>query len=162
MEKVYLRQYEDSDQKAVWQLHVDGLKQTDSFIDDSRFDQDFKNIKKAYLNNKGEFFVASLNNEVVGMGALKKVDDKTAEIKRMRVAINHQGKGIGSMILDHLTERAKELGYKKLILDTTTNQEAAKRLYEKRGFREFKRSKAGNLEMIYYEVDLEPTGKNSI
>jgi ribosomal protein S18 acetylase RimI-like enzyme len=154
MKEVKLRQYESSDQEAVWQLHVDGLNQTGSFVDDRKYDQDLLSIKKTYLEKGSEFFVASLNKQVIGMGALRKIDNQTAEIKRMRVNIAHQNQGIGSLILDSLIQRAKELGYKRLILDTTENQNAAKRLYEKRGFKEFKRGKAAHLETIYYELVL--------
>lgn len=154
MKNLQLRQYQTSDQDNVWQLHVDGLKQTDSYIDNREYDQDMLNIKNTYLDNGGEFFVASLDNKVVGMGGLLKMNNEIAEVKRMRVNIDYQQKGIGSLILESLIKRAKELGYKKLELDTTENMAAAKRLYEKHGFKEFKRGKAGHLESIFYELEL--------
>lgn len=154
MEKIQLRQYQPSDQNAIWQLHIDGLNQTGSFVDNRKYDQDVLHIKETYLDNGGEFFVASLNNKVVGMGGLLKADNQTAEVKRMRVNINYQRQGIGSFILENLIQKAKELGYKKLVLDTTVNMNAAKRLYEKHGFREFKRGRAGHLESIFYELEL--------
>jgi ribosomal protein S18 acetylase RimI-like enzyme len=154
MENLQLRQYEASDQDAVWQLHVDGLKQTGSYIDNRKYDEDMLDIKGTYLNNGGEFFVASLDNKVVGMGGLLKMNNEIAEVKRMRVNLDYQQKGIGSLILKSLIKKAKELGYKKLELDTTENMDAAKRLYEKHGFKEFKRGRAGHLESIFYELEL--------
>ena len=162
MEKVIIRQYQDSDKNVVWQLHVDGLDQTGSFIFNPALDSDFENIRGIYINNDGEFFVASLDDTVIGMGALRKIDSNTAEIKRMRVSIQHQRKGLGSTILEKLIERAKELGYKKLILDTSEKQTAAKQLYEKFGFEEYDRKKLGDHEIIFYELDLKRRGKNSI
>jgi len=154
MQNLQLRQYKTSDQDAVWQLHVDGLKQTGSYIDNRKYDEDMLNIEGTYLDNGGEFFVASFDNKVVGMGGLLKMNNKIAEVKRMRVNIAYQQKGIGSLIIEILIKRAKELGYKKLELDTTENMHAAKRLYEKHGFKEFKRGRAGHLESIFYELDL--------
>ncbi len=154
MKNVKFRQYRDSDKDAVWQLHVDGLNQTGSFIFDPKLDSDFKNIKNIYTENRGAFFITLIDDIVVGMGALKKVDFDIAEIKRMRVDIKYQRKGIGSMILEKLIERAKELDYKKLILDTSERQEAAIRLYEKYGFREYDRKKFGKNETIFYELDI--------
>ena len=154
MENLQLRQYEASDQDAVWQLHVDGLKQTGSYIDNRKYDEDMLDIKGTYLNNGGEFFVASLDNKVVGMGGLLKMDNEIAEVKRMRVNIDYQKKGIGSLILESLIKRARELGFKKLELDTTENMHAAKRLYEGHGFKEFKRGRAGHLESIFYRLEL--------
>ncbi|KKT34617.1 MAG: GCN5-related N-acetyltransferase [Parcubacteria group bacterium GW2011_GWA2_44_12] len=152
---VSLRQYEASDKEAVWQLHVNGLNQTGSFIFDPALDADFENIKENYLCNGGEFFVVSLNDEVIAMGALRKVDEKTAEVKRMRVKNQYQRQGIGSMMLESLIQRAKELGYKKLILDTSERQSGAKRLYEKYGFSEYKRARLNDHTIIYYELTLD-------
>lgn len=155
MEKIQLRQYRPSDQDIVWKLHVEGLKQTGSFLNDMSYNQDLLHIKETYLDNKGEFFMATLDDQVVGIGALKRIDDTTAEIKRMRVDIKHQRQGIGSMILEKLIEKAHELGYKKIILDTSENQKAAIMLYEKRGFKVYKRGKVASLNTIYYELNLE-------
>jgi len=154
VKNLQLRQYQFVDQDTVWQLHVDGLNQTGSFVDDRKYDQDVLHIKETYLDNGGEFLVALLDNKIVGMGGLLKMDDQTAEVKRMRVDVNYQGQGIGSFILEKLIQKAKELGYKKLELDTTENMIAAQRLYEKFGFKEFKRGRAGHLESIFYELDI--------
>lgn len=139
MKKLQLRQYQDSDQDAVWRLHINGLKQTDSFIDDRKYDKDILTIKDIYINNGGDFLVALLNKKIIGIGGLRKFDDKTAEIKRMRVNIKYQQKGVGTIILERLIKRAKELDYKKVIIDATENQKVAQHLYEKRGFKEYKR-----------------------
>ena len=155
METVRLRQYRPADKDAIWQLHVEGLKQTGSFVDNRKYDQDVLNIQETYLKNGGEFFVAFLNNKVVGMGGLVKMDNQTAEIMRLRVNIDYQRQGIGTLILNSLIKRAKELGYKRIVLDTTENMHAAKHLYEKYGFKEFKRGRAAHLESIFYELELK-------
>ncbi len=51
--------------------------------------------------------------------------------------------------------RARELGFKRLILDTTTEQAPAQGLYNKLGFRETCRRTARDLEIIFYERELE-------
>jgi ribosomal protein S18 acetylase RimI-like enzyme len=117
-------------------------------------DADFEDIQGVYVDNQGEFFVASLNGEIVGMGALRKVDAQTGEVKRMRVHHTHQRQGIGAMMLASLIQRAKELGYKKLVLDTSQRQVGAQRLYEKYGFREYKRTERDGHIIIYYELPL--------
>lgn len=154
MKKVTLRQYRDSDKDAVWRLHVAGLNQTGSFIFNQKLDGDFKDIEGIYMDNGGEFFVASLNEEIAGMGALRKINSDTAEIKRIRVDTKYQRKGLGSIILKRLIERAKELSYKKLILDTSTKQFPAHKLYEKHGFTEFKRDMRGDHGTIFYKLEI--------
>ena len=50
-----------------------------------------------------------------------------------------QGKGIGSMLLRTLVEHAKEEGLKEIFLDTSSYHWAARKLYEKHGFKEVRR-----------------------
>lgn len=88
------------------------------------------------------------------MGGLRKIDDTTAEVKRIRVKPELEGKGIGKSILDELIKRGRELGYKKLILSTSENKEKAQGLYKSRGFVEFKRENFHTIVEIYYEKEL--------
>jgi ribosomal protein S18 acetylase RimI-like enzyme len=151
MQKANIRQYQNSDKDFAWQLHLKGLHQMNSFVDDPDLDKDLQSIEEVYIKNGGEFFVATINDQIVGIGALKKIDNKTAEIKRMRVDQEFQGQKIGSQILDLLIQKAQELGYKKLILDTSIKMHVAQNLYQSRGFKEYKRDIIGGLETIFYK-----------
>lgn len=158
MSKVLLRQFEEQDQDAVYALHLLGLKQTGSYIENpearDEWDKDLLNIRETYLNGEGEFLVAHSGVKIVGMGALRKHDARTAEIKRMRVDPEFQGIGIGGRILDTLLATAKELGYTRAILDTSVMQVPAQRLYESRGFELYKRDIQYGQGMMYYEKEL--------
>nr|WP_298659491.1 GNAT family N-acetyltransferase [uncultured Flavobacterium sp.] len=158
MENITLRQFEEQDKEAIIKLHIEGLKQSGSFIDDQKsrkqLDRDLQDIYDTYIDKGGEFFVAKINDKIVGMGALRKIDESTAEIKRMRVNPKFQGKGIGGLILDRLIKKAKEIGYKKLILDTSTKQIVAQNLYKSRGFKESKRGEIYGQDTIWYECDI--------
>ena len=141
MENVQLRQFRPSDQDVVWQLHIRGLEQygvrlNAEFIPGR--DEDLARIEDEYLKG-GDFLVATMSDVAIGIGAIRKIDSGTAEIKRMRVEPAYQGKGIGSLILDSLVERAKSLGYTRMILDTTERMVVAQHLYQSRGFREYRR-----------------------
>lgn len=150
MTELKFRQYEESDHDKVWQLHEDGLKRTGSFVDNPEFDKDLHDIRKIYR----EFILALLDENIVGMGALKQIDETTAEIKRVRVDAVYQAQGIGSKITDYLISKASRLGFRKIILDTSSKQQAAVNLYTKKGFKVYKREKVGDLEMIYFELEL--------
>lgn len=150
-QNIKLRQFKKEDEKTVWDLHVTGLKQTNSYQKNSEYDKDIKNITATYLSSGGEFLVATLNNKIIAMGALKKINNTTAEIKRMRVDKKFQGQGIGKIMLDNLIKKAKELKFKRLILDTTVNQKTAQKLYKSKGFKEFGRKILGNIECMFYE-----------
>jgi amino-acid N-acetyltransferase len=61
-----------------------------------------------------EFYVAELDGKVVGCGALHVMWLDLGEIRTVAVDPVCKGQGIGSKILDSLTERALELGLTKL------------------------------------------------
>lgn len=151
MEDITIRQFVDSDQEAVWNLHIAWLQQTGSYVENTAYDSDLENIAQNYINNAWTFLVATHHDKVIGMGAVRKIDASTAEIKRMRVDLDYQGNGIGSQILDKLIEVTQELLYQKLILDTSVNQIAAQKLYESRWFVEYKREVVDELICVFYE-----------
>ena len=74
------------------------------------------------------------NGEPIGCGAIRHYSEDTVEVKRMYVLENQRGKGIASTILNELETWAKELTYKKCILETGKRQAEAVNLYHKAGY----------------------------
>lgn len=79
--------------------------------------------------------VAYLNKLPAGCGAIKKYDDVTMEVKRMFVNPELRGKGIATKVLLELENWARELNFKKCILETGKKQPEAIRLYQKNGYK---------------------------
>jgi putative acetyltransferase len=75
-------------------------------------------------------------NEVVGCGALKRLDAGHGEIKSMRTAAGHLRKGVASMVLECIIAEARRRGYTRLSLETgaTAWFTPAHQLYRKFGF----------------------------
>jgi len=71
----------------------------------------------------------------VACGAIKIYDQDTVEVKRMYTAPEHRGKGLASMVLRELEKWAKELSYRKCILETGKKQQEAVALYPKLGYK---------------------------
>lgn len=158
-----LRRYTPADQEAVEHLHVFVLQQTGAYLGRGPWDDDVYAIEEFYLKNQGEFLIGEYDGQLVAMGALKHTSPGRAEVKRMRVQPDYQGRGYGQLILDELEDRARTLGYQTLHLDTSTLQIAAQKLYEKNGYREvgrrILRQQTGKdtyqlLEDILYEKQL--------
>jgi putative acetyltransferase len=85
------------------------------------------------------FYVAYDESEnAVACGALKHFDDNTAEIKRMYVKPEYRGRGLSKIILSELEDKAKELNYNRLVLETGLKQPEAMSLYNKFGYKPFK------------------------
>ncbi len=74
------------------------------------------------------------NGESIGCGAIRHYSGNTVEVKRMYVLENQRGKGIASTILNELENWAKELSYKKCILETGKKQVEAIKLYHKASY----------------------------
>lgn len=74
--------------------------------------------------------------ELVGMGALKRLDAAHGEIKSMRVVEDFQRQGIGRAMLDHLIECARSAGMVRVSLETGGNAAfaPARAMYEDAGF----------------------------
>ena len=80
--------------------------------------------------------VVALNDYLpVGCGAMKEFDNSTMEIKRMYVTIEMRGKGVAVAVLNDLESWAKELGYKKCVLETVDKMLEAIGLYKKSGYK---------------------------
>ena len=67
-------------------------------------------------NPRSVFVIARENEAAVGCGAFRELSSDTAEIKRMYA--RKKSSGIGIRILAYLEDRAKEFGYKKVVLET--------------------------------------------
>jgi ribosomal protein S18 acetylase RimI-like enzyme len=150
-----IRRYEAPDHDAVRDLNYLALAPTGAFVSGGELDRDLDEIEKQYLENRGEFLVGFSDGKLVCMGGLKKEQSTTAEIMRMRVHPQYQRRGFGQLLLSRLEQRARELGYNRLILKTSTRQVAAQALYEKNGFTEIRRGLLFGLEVIFYQKSLD-------
>lgn len=84
---------------------------------------------------RGAFLVIRRDGAAVGCGAVRVLDDATAELKRMYTAPVARGTGLGRKLVAALEAEARALGVRRLVLETGTRQHAALALYEKCGFR---------------------------
>jgi putative acetyltransferase len=80
------------------------------------------------------FFVARSSGKVVGCGALRVVTGKYGELKRMYVAPEARGDGVGRRLLDMLEAAARAEGLPQLALETGIAQPEALGLYRSAGF----------------------------
>jgi ribosomal protein S18 acetylase RimI-like enzyme len=149
-----LRRFEPVDERAVWELHNLGLAGTGAHLGNGPWDEDLRSIQDSYLSDGGEFLVGVVDGTVVAMGALRHVTDSVAELKRMRVHPRFQRRGFGRQILLALEERARQLGYTKIRLDTGVLLTAAQRLYEGAGYRQVGRGTIAAVDVIYFEKRL--------
>ena len=82
------------------------------------------------------FWSAREGETLLGVVALKALDDRSGEVKSMHVAQAARGKGAGQALMAHLINEARGRGYRSLWLETgnTEGFQSALRLYKRLGF----------------------------
>ncbi len=90
----------------------------------------------ALLDPAVSLFSYRARGELLGVGALKRLDDEHAEIKSMHPAEAARGRGVARAIVDHLLRVARERGYRRVSLETGSGPAfvPARRLYASVGF----------------------------
>lgn len=96
------------------------------------------NPQEYILDNGGHIFIALLENVPVGSCALIKMNSNNYdyELAKMAVSPKAQGKQIGFLLGKTALDKAKELGAKKIYLESNTKLKPAIGLYRKLGFKQ--------------------------
>ena len=83
---------------------------------------------------RGAFFIAYANSSPIGCGAVRQIDSRTAEIKRMYVEPGARGVGLGRRMLAILEAEAHRLGATRIVLEAGDRLPEALALYSQAGF----------------------------
>ena len=152
-----IRDAEPGDYPAVAQLmrdfiawhrerHATDLTMIDGYFDPEAYEAELRGLPGYYAPPDGALLVADSQGRVAGCVALKRLGDGVCEMKRLFVDGRHHGEGIGKALAMAIVERAKDLGYSRMMLDTGPKQIEAQTIYRKLGFRDAE---------PYYEMSAE-------
>lgn len=98
-------------------------------------EKDLSDIEKTYTNNGGTFIVIENGqNEIVGSIALLRLDSNNCKLRKLYIAKDFRRLNLGSRLLDQALQRASELNFKTIYLETVHTMTAAIHLYRKLGF----------------------------
>ena len=113
-------------------------------------------IEDKYLPPEGRLVVAIDDERAVcGCVAYHRIDETTAEMKRLYVTPAGRGHHLGERLAKRIMELAREDGFKRMVLDTVAPLEAAISLYRKLGFGEVEPYYHNPFEdVIYFGIDL--------
>ena len=101
-------------------------------------------IEHVYALNASKLFApdiivfgARIDGELVGVGALRKLDEEHAELKSMHTLAKSRGLGVGKAMVAHIEDFARSSGIKRMSLETGTNEafKPARELYKSLGYR---------------------------
>ena len=119
------------------------------------FSKELETIDLQYNQPFGGLLLVFCDDLPVGCAGIRRLDNDTAELKRMYVKDDYRGLKIGVELLQRSIDLAKILGYQKLKLDTLASMTKAQRLYKSFGFYEIDAYRYNPLEgTIYMEKDL--------
>ena len=116
--------------------------------------------QKYILDKGGVVFIALLNGLPVGTCALIVQDFFTCELVKMAVDPQARNRGIGRLLGLALIEKARDRGFKRIVLEGNTKMTASISLYLQLGFEEVPFSEINQLQIhkrcnIYMELKLD-------
>ena len=82
------------------------------------------------------------------------LSQRTARLYHVMVVPERQRRGIGRLLLDAAVQWARGTGYETIILETTSEQEAAVDFYRALGFREIGRTMFRRWEQVWFQLSL--------
>ncbi len=120
------------------------------------FDQELASLPGDYAPPEGRLLLATRDGQTTGCVALHKLDDEVCEMKRLYVRPEFRGKGLGKALAERIIVEAREIGYKKLRLDTVEPvMRSAVAMYRQLGFREIAPYRPNPIEgALYMELEL--------
>lgn len=83
---------------------------------------------------EGVFYIVRRDQQVAGMGGIRRTFDGASEMKRVFVKPDQRGSGLGSIIVKRLIADATTFGYAAMRLDSGPFMTSAHKLYEAEGF----------------------------
>ena len=100
------------------------------------FDREVAELPGDYTPPAGRLLVAHDEGMAIACVALRRLDAKTCEMKRLYVQQSHRGLGLGRALAEAVISEARLIGYQRMRLDTLPSMSEAAVLYERLGFRD--------------------------
>lgn len=128
------------DIQALFAAYTDSLLAQDPgvrrHLSAQHYAEELQNPAAKYGPPDGRLYLARVDGTAAGCVALRRLDGVRCEMKRLYVRPEYRGRGIARRLIRKITDDARQLGYRHLLLDTLPALEEAVRLYRRLGFYE--------------------------
>jgi len=122
-----------------WIIHRHGVLYAEEYGWDETFEALVAEIAARFIQHldpkRERCWIAERHGEVVGSVFLVRKTKTVGQLRLMYVEPKARGLGIGSRLADECVRFARQVGYRKIVLWTNSVLTAARRIYEKAGFR---------------------------
>lgn len=108
----------------------------DDYFEPEKYAEELGQLKIFYAPPEGTVLVAWLDEEPIGIVALRTISEGVCEMKRFYVLPECQGHGIGQTFAECLLDLARSRGFTTMRLETGGLQHEAAGLYRKLGFKD--------------------------
>ena len=100
--------------------------------------------------------VATMRDDIIGIGRYDRIDAGSAEVA-FNISDHYQGKGIGSVLLEHLAAIAQELGLTRFTAEVLPQNRKMLAVFSDAGYEVSRRIEDGIVEVGF---DIEPTDRS--
>jgi GNAT superfamily N-acetyltransferase len=155
MRSMRVIRYQPKYQEPMLALHRSAIEGFTLGMSQQQDEADLVAVEEVYLRSRGEFLLGFVSQRLVAMGGFKRLSDGLAELRRMRIARDLQGRGYGTLMLRELERRAFDSGIRTLCLDTARRRPLTLHFYRKHGYQETGQSFYGAVETVQFSKALD-------
>ena len=151
---MHLIRYQPEFLEPMLTLHRSALEGFILGMSQEQDEVDLVAVEDVYLRNGGEFLLGFVGERLMAMGGFKRLSDDWAELRRMRIARDLQGRGYGTLLLRELERLALQCGVRTLCLDAARRRPLTLEFYRKHGYAETGQSFYGAVETVQFKKTL--------
>src|SRR5690349_2587 len=78
---------------------VRALEESIAYYDSQGVLNDMDDVQQTYFDNNGIFLVMTHDDQIIGTGAIRKIEEEICELKRVWLLFEYHGKGLGYQMM---------------------------------------------------------------
>jgi putative acetyltransferase len=124
----------DEDLQSIRALFEEYVRSLDFELVFQDFEKELTSLPGDYAPPKGRLLLVLSDSQPAGCVALRKLENGICEMKRLHVRPQLRGLHIGRTLAEAIIAEARQIGYRRMRLDTVPSMQAAQALYQSLGF----------------------------